>query len=82
MASMSKIERVRAVIGGESPDRPPVSFWHHFGADQRAGRAAVHAHLKFLATYDLDFLKVFFDSGYPHHEPIASAADRPRPACR
>ncbi len=75
MASMSKIERVRTVIAGQSPDRPPVGFWHHFGADERAGKAAVDAHLKFLATHDLDFVKVFFDSGYPHHKPITSTPD-------
>jgi hypothetical protein len=28
---MDKIERVEAVVRGQSPDRPPVSFWHYFG---------------------------------------------------
>ncbi len=72
---MTKIERVQSVIRGDAPDRPPFGFWHHFGADQLAGRSAVDAHLKHLEAYDLDFLKVFFDSGYPHDNTIESLAD-------
>ncbi|MEE9296914.1 MAG: uroporphyrinogen decarboxylase family protein [Phycisphaerae bacterium] len=75
MTEMNKVERVLAVVRGEQPDRPPVSFWHHFAADQRSGHAAVKAHLKHLDTYDIDFLKVMFDLGYPHDTPIRSIAD-------
>ncbi len=74
MPAMTKIERVQAVINKCPPDRPPISFWHHFRTDQRAGRPAVDAHLKHLKTYDLDFLKVFYDLGYPNSQPIQSAA--------
>ncbi len=75
MQPMSKTERVNAVIRGETPDRPPISFWHHFDAGKHAGRPAVDAHLKHLQTDDLDFLKVFFDLGYPVDRPIESLAD-------
>ena len=72
MAKMSRKERVSAVVSGEQPDRPPVSFWHHFGEKQRRGDAAVTAHLKYLETHDIDFLKVMFDLGYPHAASIQS----------
>jgi len=62
---MNKIERVAAVIEGRPPDRPPVSFWHHFDPDSAAGPPAVEAHLRHVETYDLDFLKIMDDNRYP-----------------
>jgi len=62
---MDKIERVTAVIEGRHPDRPPVSFWYHFGAEYVAGPAAVEAHVRHVVTYDLDFLKIMDDNRYP-----------------
>jgi len=70
---MNAYERVMAVVAGEPPDRPPVSFWYHFPADRREGEAAVQAHFDHRAAYDLDFLKVMYDLGYPTAEPIRSA---------
>ncbi len=67
---MDKVERVMAVVEGRRPDRPPVSFWCHFDADQRCGSAAVRTHLDYLRKYDLDFLKVMNDNGYPLTRPI------------
>lgn len=72
MLVMTKIDRVLAVIHGQKPDRPPISFCHHFRPEQRRGSAAVAAHLKHLAKYDLDLLKVMFDLGYPLLEPVQS----------
>jgi uroporphyrinogen decarboxylase len=62
---MNKIERVVAVIEGRQPDRPPVSFWYHFGQDSVAGPRAVEAHVRHVETYDLDFLKIMDDNRYP-----------------
>ncbi|MBV9125720.1 MAG: hypothetical protein JO112_20415 [Planctomycetes bacterium] len=62
---MNKRERVDAVLAGQTPDRPPLSFWHHFGPDEGFGPRAVEAHLRFLETYDLDFLKIMDDNRYP-----------------
>jgi uroporphyrinogen decarboxylase len=62
---MNKIERVKAVLAGRKPDHPPVSFWYHFGPDRAAGQAAADAHLAHLAKFDLDFLKIMNDTGYP-----------------
>jgi uroporphyrinogen decarboxylase len=62
---MNKIERLTAVLEGRLPDRPPVSFWHHFNAECAAGPAAVEAHVRHMDTYDLDFLKIMDDNRYP-----------------
>lgn len=62
---MNKIERVTAVLEGRQPDRPPISFWHHFAPGCAAGPAAVEAHVRHMETYDLDFLKIMDDNRYP-----------------
>jgi uroporphyrinogen decarboxylase len=62
---MNKIERLNAVLEGGRPDRPPVSFWYHFGADCAAGTAAIEAHVRHMEIYDLDFLKIMDDNRYP-----------------
>ena len=76
---MTKIERVRTVLAGRQPYRPPLSFWYHFGPDATFGPKAVEAHVRHLETYDLDFLKVMDDNRYPRPATpsgvIASAQD-------
>ncbi len=74
---MGKRQRVEAVLRGERPDHPPVSFWHHFEPHQITGQAALDAHLRHLETYDLDFLKVMNDHHYPRGDVnlVQSAAD-------
>jgi uroporphyrinogen decarboxylase len=62
---VNKIERLNAVLEGRRPDRPPVSFWHHFAAEYAAGKPAVEAHVRHMETYDLDFLKIMDDNRYP-----------------
>jgi uroporphyrinogen decarboxylase len=75
MSASDKITRVMAVLEGRRPDRPPVSFWHHFEAHQRHGPEAVSAHLDHLQAFDLDFLKVMSDNGYPGSGPVRTVAD-------
>ena len=75
---MNPVERVQAVLNGQRPDRPPVCFWCHFPPEQVSGRAAVRAHLDHLESFDLDFLKVMNDNGYPagrNAEPVERVAD-------
>lgn len=62
---MDKIQRVTAVIEGRQPDRPPLSFWYHFGPSALAGSPAVEAHVRHVETYDLDFLKIMDENRYP-----------------
>lgn len=64
-SQMTKRQRVQAVLDGKRPDAPPVSFWHHFSPTQFRGLPAVDAHLKHQEKWDLDFLKVMNDTGFP-----------------
>jgi uroporphyrinogen decarboxylase len=79
---MNKIDRVDAVLAGQQPDRPPVSFWYHFASDAIWGPKAVAAHVRHVGTYDLDFLKIMDDNCYPRPTTpsgvIACAADLDR----
>lgn len=62
---MNKIERVTRALEGEEVDRPPFSFWYHFGLQHMSGREHAEAELDFYRAYDLDFLKVMNDYPYP-----------------
>lgn len=62
---MNQKQRVATVLSGKQADRPPVSFWHHFKPNELRGPTAVEAHLYHLDRYDIDFLKVMNDTGFP-----------------
>jgi len=62
-ASLSKTERVRRALAGRDLDRPPFSFWHHFGLKTPEAHAA--ATLKFHRDYRTDIVKVMSDFPYP-----------------
>ncbi|MFL6276783.1 MAG: uroporphyrinogen decarboxylase family protein [Blastocatellia bacterium] len=62
---MNKIDRVTQALKGEEVDRPPFSFWYHFGLQHGPGRKHAEAELDFYRAYDLDFLKVMNDYPYP-----------------
>ncbi|MFY9553818.1 MAG: uroporphyrinogen decarboxylase family protein [Blastocatellia bacterium] len=62
---MNKIERVINVLKGNDVDRPPFSFWYHFGLQHLPGRKHAEAEIDFYRAYDLDFLKVMSDFAYP-----------------
>lgn len=68
-------ERVQAVLAGKLPDRPPVSFWHHFSPGCWTGAKAVEAHLTHASRFGLDFIKVMNDHRYPTARDIRTAAD-------
>lgn len=54
---MDKLERVKAALRGEAPDRPPYGFWTHLpGVDLDPERLAEET-AAFCARYDLDFVK-------------------------
>jgi uroporphyrinogen decarboxylase len=63
--TVNKIERVMAAIQGDEIDRPPFSFWYHFGLQHGPGRKHAEAEIDFYRAYDLDFLKVMNDYPYP-----------------
>lgn len=56
-AASAKMERVRAALSGERPDRIPYSIWTHFpGPDMDAARLA-ETTMGFYREFDLDFIK-------------------------
>ena len=72
---MNTVERIGSVLAGRAPDRVPVSFWYHFPPGQVSGPPAVEAHVRHLRRYDLDFLKVMNDNGYPFAGRVETPAD-------
>ncbi len=68
---MTKIERVDAALAGEEFDRPPLSFWYHFGLQHQCGERHAEASLTFFEYYDLDFLKVMNDYYHPMPAGVA-----------
>ena len=62
---MNKIERVTAALKQQEVDRPPFSFWYHFGLQHLPGPKHAEAEIGFYRAYDLDFLKVMSDYPYP-----------------
>jgi len=75
---LNKIDRVTAALRGEDVDRPPFSFWYHFGLQHGPGSKHAEAEVDFYRAYDLDFLKVMNDYPYPLPaglEALASADD-------
>jgi uroporphyrinogen decarboxylase len=62
---MNKKERVEASLAGKEFDRPPVSFWYHFGTQHEGGERIADLELAFYRYYDLDFIKVMNDYFYP-----------------
>lgn len=67
---MNKIERVTSALRGTEVDRPPFSFWYHFGLQHMPGRAQADAEVGFYRAYDVDFLKVMSDYPYPLPEGL------------
>jgi uroporphyrinogen decarboxylase len=62
---LNKIERVTRALQGVEVDRPPFSFWYHFGLQHMQGTKHAEAEIDFYRAYDLDFLKVMNDYPYP-----------------
>ncbi len=62
-AALSRKERIDRALAGKSVDRPPFTFWHHFGlktAQEHAART-----LEFHRLYRTDLVKVMSDFPYP-----------------
>ena len=71
---MNKIERVTNALKGEEVDRPPFSFWYHFGLQHMPGKVHAEAETDFYRAYDPDFLKVMSDYPYPLPQGIEAVA--------
>jgi uroporphyrinogen-III decarboxylase len=62
-AALSRKERVDRALDGHDVDRPPFSFWHHFGLKTAEDHA--RATLDFHHRYRTDIVKVMSDFPYP-----------------
>src|SRR5436190_1374432 len=67
-ARMSSRERVDHVLKGQAVDRPPFSFWHHFGLEKLPGDRQAEATLNFHRKFRTDLVKVMSDYPYPKPE--------------
>jgi len=80
---MNKIQRVKAALKGDIPDRVPASFWFHFPDEEKHGKASVKAHLNYYQKADLDFLKIMNEHPYRANLDIKNPSDwrklRPAP---
>ena len=56
--TLTKRERVQAVLEGETADRPPISVWRHFYDKETTVQGLVESMLGFQRQYDWDFMKV------------------------
>jgi uroporphyrinogen decarboxylase len=71
---VNKKERAFSALAGGDVDRPPFSFWYHFGLQHLPGRKHAEAEIDFFRAYDLDFLKVMSDYPYPLPEGLEAVA--------
>ncbi len=62
---LSSRERVDRALEGREVDRPPFSFWHHFGLQKEPPERFIQATLDFHARFRTDLVKVMSDFPYP-----------------
>ncbi|HLZ55665.1 MAG TPA: uroporphyrinogen decarboxylase family protein [Ktedonosporobacter sp.] len=65
MTSMTPGERVRAAIKGETVDRVPLCFWHHFKPEGSGEKLAGLTVDFFVNKFKLDIVKIMPDLPYP-----------------
>jgi uroporphyrinogen decarboxylase len=56
--SVSKRERLEAVIQSQVADRLPVALWRHFPVDDQDPKDLAQAAIEFQNLYDFDFVKI------------------------
>ncbi len=63
--AMTAAERVRAAVKGDTVDRVPLCFWHHFKPEGSGERLAAYTLEFFHQKFDLDIVKIMPDLPYP-----------------
>lgn len=63
--SLTPKERVDRALDGKEPDRPPFTFWHHFGLQNQPPSRHAQATLDFQRKFRIDLVKVMSDFPYP-----------------
>jgi uroporphyrinogen decarboxylase len=65
---MNGKERVNRALKGQDVDRPPFTFWHHFGLEKEPGDRHAEATLAFHRKFHTDLVKVMSDYPFPKPE--------------
>ena len=63
--SLSHKQRIDRALQGSSVDRPPFSFWHHFGLEPQGPEKHAEATIAFHRQFHTDLVKVMSDFPYP-----------------
>ena len=58
-------QRIDRAMRGLEVDRPPFTFWHHFGLEKLPGERHARATLEFHRKFRTDLVKVMSDYPYP-----------------
>ena len=69
-ATLTGRERVERVLRGQEVDRPPFTFYYHFGLEDLPGHRHAKATLDFHRRFGTDLVKVMSDFPYPKPEGI------------
>ncbi|MCL6508667.1 MAG: hypothetical protein K6T59_16775 [Bryobacteraceae bacterium] len=64
-ARLNHKERVDRALKGLEVDRPPFTFWYHFGLEQHPGERHARATLEFHRKFGTDLVKVMSDYPFP-----------------
>ncbi len=64
-AGLGAKERVNRALRGAETDRPPFTFWYHFGLEKYPFERHVNATLEFHRKFRTDLVKVMSDYAYP-----------------
>ncbi len=70
-------ERVDRALKGVEVDRPPFTFWHHFGLEKEPPEKFANATLDFHKKFRTDLVKVMSDFPYP--KDATGVIDNPFP---
>jgi uroporphyrinogen-III decarboxylase len=62
---MTHKQRLDRALQGLDVDRPPFSFWYHFGLEKLPGERHAEATLEFHRKFHTDLVKVMSDFPYP-----------------
>jgi uroporphyrinogen decarboxylase len=64
-AALTHKQRVDRAWSGKSVDRPPFSYWHHFGLEKQGPEKHAEATIAFHKQFKTDLVKVMSDFPYP-----------------
>ena len=68
VVTLSGRERLDRVLRGQEVDRPPFTFYYHFGLENLSGQHHARATLDFHRKFRTDLVKVMSDFPYPRPE--------------